>query len=219
MAPPPERRPSLPAENRREVHAADKVSRSVGTRSSAMVIITLLGLSFWCSAKSGEPTSGCQRQSTPDGPSARCRSAASGRRPATRVSGRPSSRRTMLAPCAIDDDLKNAMSRLPPWRPKPQSLETISCSGLMCSSARRMRAATSSGRSTCSVRWLTTPTAIFFGSRPFSGSEELDLPELPVGHLDGPDVPLERLRDTDRTTPCSCRPRSPAACSGLPQQV
>jgi hypothetical protein len=59
----------------------------------------------------------------------------------TRVVGSPSSRRTMLAPWAIDEVLKNAMSRLPPWRPKPQSLETMSCSGAMCSSACRIRAA------------------------------------------------------------------------------
>ena len=51
--------------------------------------------------------------------------------------------------------------RLIDWRPKPQSLVRISRSGSICFSARRMRSATSSGRSTCSVRWLMTPSAIF----------------------------------------------------------
>jgi DNA-binding MurR/RpiR family transcriptional regulator len=38
--------------------------------------------------------------------------------------------------------LKKAMSRLQPWRPNPQSLEMMSCSGAMCSSACRMVVAT-----------------------------------------------------------------------------
>src|SRR5215471_2956214 len=46
-----------------------------------------------------------------------------------RVSGKPSSLRTMFVPCAIAAVLKNAISRLHPCRPKPQSLETMSCSG------------------------------------------------------------------------------------------
>src|SRR5712691_1029435 len=51
-----------------------------------------------------------------------------------------------------------------PWRPKPQSVETISRFGAMTLSARRMSAATSSGGSTCRVRWLTTPMAIFLSA-------------------------------------------------------
>jgi hypothetical protein len=44
---------------------------------------------------------------------------------------------------------------------KPQSLESIRRSGSMYSRHRRIKEATSSGRSICIVRWLITPTAIF----------------------------------------------------------
>ena len=95
----------------------------------------------------------------------------------------------MLVPWAIAVVLKKAMSRLQPWRPKPQSLETISCSGAMYSRARRMRAGD-----------LLGPVDL---QRAVADGADADLLRQPalerrrtarsrakfaVGHLDGPDV-------------------------------
>ena len=57
----------------------------------------------------------------------------------------------------------------------------------------RIRSAITSGKSSWSVRWLTTPTAIFFLSESLVRREERELLEVVLGRLDRPDVALQPL--------------------------
>ena len=77
-------------------------------------------------------------------------------------SAAPSSSRMMFAPCASAAALYMAIGLGTPWRPKPQSEESTS---FRRDQVERLRMRPQRlGRSTCSSRWLTKPTAIFLGS-------------------------------------------------------
>ncbi len=101
----------------------------------------------------------------PPGTSGRCRSAAAGRRRARGLGQAQLAAHQIRAP-GDRGGLEERDLAVHALAADPQSVETTSCSGAMCSSARRMRAATFCGRSHCRVPWLTAPKQIFFGSRP-----------------------------------------------------
>ena len=75
-----------------------------------------------------------------------------------------------------------ATARLTPPRPNPQSVVTASISAPIASTPARTDAATSATDSTWTVRWLITPSAIFFLIVPRYGlNSETKSATLPSG--------------------------------------